>query len=70
MDADIEEGGFTRRVGRIIGDEVPESITGPAPIVEELRGHLYARSSSVYGGSAQIQRSIVAERMLDLPRSR
>ncbi|NLT05706.1 MAG: acyl-CoA dehydrogenase [Solirubrobacterales bacterium] len=35
-----------------------------------LRGHLYARSGSVYGGSAQIQRSIVAERMLDLPRSR
>jgi alkylation response protein AidB-like acyl-CoA dehydrogenase len=35
-----------------------------------LRGQLYARSGSVYGGSAQIQRSIVAERMLGLPRNR
>jgi len=40
------------------------------PTERWLKGHLYARAGSVYGGSAQIQRSIVAERMLDLPRSR
>jgi alkylation response protein AidB-like acyl-CoA dehydrogenase len=34
------------------------------------RGHLYARSASVYGGSSEIQRSLVAERLLGLPRAR
>lgn len=33
-----------------------------------MKGLLYARSGSVYGGSSQIQRTIVAERMLGLPR--
>jgi alkylation response protein AidB-like acyl-CoA dehydrogenase len=37
---------------------------------EWLKGLLYARSASVYGGSSQIQRTIVAERGLGLPRSR
>jgi alkylation response protein AidB-like acyl-CoA dehydrogenase len=37
---------------------------------EITKGYLYGRSGSVYGGSAQIQRSIIAERMLGLPRSR
>ena len=35
-----------------------------------LKGLLYARAGSVYGGSRQIQRTIVAERLLGLPRSR
>ena len=35
-----------------------------------MRGLLYARSASVYGGSSQIQRGIVAERALGLPRAR
>jgi alkylation response protein AidB-like acyl-CoA dehydrogenase len=35
-----------------------------------VKGLLYARSASVYGGSAQIQRTIVAERLLGLPRAR
>jgi alkylation response protein AidB-like acyl-CoA dehydrogenase len=30
--------------------------------------HLYSRAASIYGGSAQIQRTIVAERLLGLPR--
>ena len=30
--------------------------------------YLYARAASVYGGSAQVQRNIVAERILGLPR--
>ena len=33
------------------------------------RFYLYARAGSVYGGSAQIQRNIIAERVLGLPRS-
>ncbi|HVV90270.1 MAG TPA: acyl-CoA dehydrogenase family protein [Solirubrobacterales bacterium] len=39
-------------------------------VEEWLKGLLYARSASVYGGSSQIQRTIVAERELGLPRSR
>lgn len=31
--------------------------------------YLYARAGSVYGGSAQIQKNIIAERILGLPRS-
>jgi alkylation response protein AidB-like acyl-CoA dehydrogenase len=31
--------------------------------------YLYGRAASVYGGSAQIQRNIIAERLLGLPRS-
>jgi alkylation response protein AidB-like acyl-CoA dehydrogenase len=44
----------------------------PRGLVAEkwLRGLLYARSASVYGGSSQIQRTIVAQRHLDLPRGR
>jgi alkylation response protein AidB-like acyl-CoA dehydrogenase len=30
--------------------------------------HLYSRAASIYGGSTQIQRTIVAERLLGLPR--
>ncbi|GEL22896.1 acyl-CoA dehydrogenase [Pseudonocardia sulfidoxydans NBRC 16205] len=30
--------------------------------------HLYSRAASIYGGSSQIQRTIVAERLLGLPR--
>jgi alkylation response protein AidB-like acyl-CoA dehydrogenase len=37
---------------------------------EWTKGLCYARSASVYGGSAQIQRTIVAERLLGLPRTR
>jgi alkylation response protein AidB-like acyl-CoA dehydrogenase len=35
-----------------------------------IKGLLYARSASIYGGSSQIQRSIIAERHLGLPRGR
>jgi alkylation response protein AidB-like acyl-CoA dehydrogenase len=33
------------------------------------RAYLYGRASTVYGGSMQIQRNILAERVLGLPRS-
>ena len=33
------------------------------------RFYLYARAGSVYGGTAQIQKNIIAERLLGLPRS-
>ena len=55
-------------------------VLGPLKVVPEVssmpgaerwtKGQLYARAASVYGGSSQIQRSIIAERLLGLPRSR
>jgi alkylation response protein AidB-like acyl-CoA dehydrogenase len=33
-----------------------------------IKDYLYGRAASVYGGSAQIQRSLIAERLLGLPR--
>ena len=35
-----------------------------------VKGLMYARSASVYGGTSEIQRTIIAERLLGLPRGR
>jgi alkylation response protein AidB-like acyl-CoA dehydrogenase len=43
-------------------------LTGEEP--EALHDYLWSRAASVYGGSAQIQRTIVATRLLGLPRGR
>jgi alkylation response protein AidB-like acyl-CoA dehydrogenase len=37
---------------------------------ERVKRFLYGRAASVYGGSSQIQRTLVAERLLGLPRGR
>jgi len=37
---------------------------------QRVKRFLYGRAASVYGGSSQIQRTIVAERLLGLPRGR
>ena len=37
---------------------------------ERVKRFLYGRAASVYGGSSQIQRSLIAERLLGLPRGR
>lgn len=36
--------------------------------LEIIKGYLYGRAATVYGGTAQIQRSLIAERLLGLPR--
>ena len=41
-------------------------LTGEEP--EALHDYLWSRAASVYGGSEQIQRTIVATRLLGLPR--
>ncbi len=43
------------------------ALTGDAP--ERLHDYLQSRPISVYGGSAQIQRNLLAQRVLGLPRS-
>ncbi len=45
----------------------PEVLVGDDPASERWRTEfLYSRAASIYGGSAEIQRNIVARRLLDL----
>ncbi len=46
----------------------PEPLVGGRPDV--LVDYLYSRAASIAGGTSEIQRTIVAEQMLSLPRSR
>jgi alkylation response protein AidB-like acyl-CoA dehydrogenase len=44
-------------------------IAGDDPVSERWRAEfLYSRAATIYGGSAEIQRNIVARRLLDLGR--
>jgi alkylation response protein AidB-like acyl-CoA dehydrogenase len=44
----------------------PASLTGERP--DALADYLYSRAASIYGGTSEIQRTIVAEHLLQLPR--
>ncbi len=45
----------------------PAVATGDDPVSERWRAEfLYSRAASIYGGSAEIQRNIIARRLLDL----
>jgi alkylation response protein AidB-like acyl-CoA dehydrogenase len=48
---------------------VPALITSPSKTAQEWRAqYLYSRAASIYGGTGEIQRNIIAERVLGLPR--
>jgi alkylation response protein AidB-like acyl-CoA dehydrogenase len=42
--------------------------TGGDGVDDLLRSFLWSRSETIWGGSSQIQRNVVAERLLGLPR--
>jgi alkylation response protein AidB-like acyl-CoA dehydrogenase len=53
---------------RLVDLEGPELMVGSSP--SDLHDYLWSRAASVYGGSEQIQKTIVATRLLGLPRDR
>jgi alkylation response protein AidB-like acyl-CoA dehydrogenase len=59
-------------VTRLAFDLLGAARTAPADDEgrQRVKRFLYGRAASVYGGSSQIQRTIVAERLLGLPRGR
>jgi alkylation response protein AidB-like acyl-CoA dehydrogenase len=52
----------------LVVDGLPGAVTiGDDPISERWRtGFLYSRAATIYGGTAEIQRNIIARRLLDL----
>jgi alkylation response protein AidB-like acyl-CoA dehydrogenase len=55
-----------------VGDALPEAITlGDDVTSTRWRSEfLYSRAASIYGGSSEIQRNIIARRLLDLGNDR
>ena len=56
----------------LVGDVLPEMIT-IGDDVDSARWRsefLYSRAASIYGGSSEIQRNIIARRLLDLGNDR
>lgn len=68
------EGSLDKLLATRVEQDLYRTITdleGSAAVVEgteQFRSYLYSRAQSIYGGSQQIQRSIVAQRLLRLPR--
>jgi alkylation response protein AidB-like acyl-CoA dehydrogenase len=54
-------------LGHAVRDADPRVLLGDDPAA--LAEYLYSRAATIAGGSAQIQRTIVAERLLGLPRA-
>jgi alkylation response protein AidB-like acyl-CoA dehydrogenase len=64
---------------KVIGSETDQrlqesamALFGPHALLEEsglLRDYMYARSETIMGGTSEIQRNVIAQRILGLPRS-
>jgi alkylation response protein AidB-like acyl-CoA dehydrogenase len=50
--------------------ELAMDVFGPAALLDEgwRRAYLYARSETIMGGTSEIQRNVIAQRILGLPR--
>ena len=46
----------------------PSMVEGPDGLDEWQRMFLFTRADTIYGGSDEVQRNIIAERTLGLPR--
>lgn len=66
---DVEKRVFGALV-RILGAFRLQSLPSPWGLDSSrlMRGFLYAQAASIYGGTSQIQRNIVAQRLLGMPR--
>ena len=71
------EGSLTKLLGTRTEQmlhHVAMDLTAPAPLVgnrpDVLAAYLYSRAASIAGGTSEVQRTIVAERLLHLPRWR
>jgi alkylation response protein AidB-like acyl-CoA dehydrogenase len=66
---DVEQTVFAEIAG-LLGPlrAVPGARPRGLPAQRWAHEHLYSRAASIYGGSSQIQRNIIAERLLGLPR--
>jgi alkylation response protein AidB-like acyl-CoA dehydrogenase len=49
---------------RVVADGRPFGLDA----VRWVKDHYYSRAASIYGGTSQVQRNIIAERLLGLPR--
>ncbi|GAB3983712.1 hypothetical protein GCM10029978_091260 [Actinoallomurus acanthiterrae] len=52
-----------------LGDEALVADAGPYELSELQRLYLFSRADTIYAGSSEIQRNIIAERTLGLPRA-
>lgn len=48
--------------------EGPDAMAWTGPVPAPVAAFLYSRGASIYGGTAQVQRNIIGERLLGLPR--
>jgi alkylation response protein AidB-like acyl-CoA dehydrogenase len=54
----------------VLGPEAPYADPNHQVDLRHWQGvYLYARAASIYGGTSQVQKNIIAERLLGLPRS-
>ncbi|QNP72052.1 acyl-CoA dehydrogenase family protein [Streptomyces roseirectus] len=60
---------LVRGAGAAVGPE-PWTPETPYALDEAQRSFLFARADTIYGGSDEVQRTIIAERVLGLPRER
>jgi alkylation response protein AidB-like acyl-CoA dehydrogenase len=69
--------GLESSIEKVLGSETDQrlqelamNVLGPAALQDErwLRAYLYSRSETIMGGTSEIQRNVIAQRILGLPR--